>query len=124
MARIAFFHNALGKTDGVSLEVDKWKSVLEKMGHTVYYCAGNNDVGHVHCIPQLCFMHPKTYELIQNATVQLKDYDEKTLKNEILQQASIIKKQLLEFIDKYKIEVFVAPSGWHEKTNRHNAFEG
>jgi hypothetical protein len=107
MARIAFFHNALGKTDGVSLEVDKWKSVLEKMGHTVYYCAGNNDVGHVHCIPQLCFMHPKTYELIQNATVQLKDYDEKTLKNEILTHASIIKKQLLEFIDKYKIEVLI-----------------
>ena len=33
MSRVAFIHNALGKTDGVSLEVDKWRVVLERMGH-------------------------------------------------------------------------------------------
>lgn len=107
MAKIAFFHNALGKTDGVSLEVDKWRDVLQRMGHEVIYCAGNDDVEGIHVIPELSFMHPETYDLIQNATVKLKDYDEKTLEIKIYQQAAIIKKQLLDFIEQEKIEILI-----------------
>ena len=57
MARIAFFHNQLGKTDGVSLEVDKWRDVLLGAGHEVLYCAGNGDVDGAHCVPELMFTH-------------------------------------------------------------------
>ena len=31
---------------------------------------------------------------------------------------------VIKLSNKHKIEVFVAPSGWHEKTNRDTAFEG
>jgi hypothetical protein len=34
-------HYQVGGTDGVSLEIDKWKQVLEEMGHTVRLCAGD-----------------------------------------------------------------------------------
>lgn len=104
---IAFFHNALGKTDGVSLEVDKWREVLQNLGHTVLYCAGNDDVPDIHCIPELDFLHPQTYQLIQNATVELKDFDEKTLEKKIHSQASIIKEKLLNFIQKNKVEILI-----------------
>ena len=75
MSRVAFIHNALGKTDGVSLEVDKWRVVLERMGHEVFYCAGNDDVEGVFCIPELSFNHPVTYKILRNATVKLTDYN-------------------------------------------------
>ena len=74
MANIAFIQNKLGKTDGVSLEVDKWRSVLEGMGHTVFYCAGNDDVDGVHTIPELSLFHPVTNKILKNGTVELKDY--------------------------------------------------
>ena len=41
MKTIGIFHYQVGRTDGVSLEIDKWKQVLEEMGHTVYLCAGD-----------------------------------------------------------------------------------
>lgn len=37
---ILMIHYKCGSTDGVSLEMDKWKLTLEKMGHTVNYLAG------------------------------------------------------------------------------------
>ena len=33
MKNIGIFHYKVGGTDGVSLEIDKWKKVLEEMGH-------------------------------------------------------------------------------------------
>ncbi|RLC75975.1 MAG: glycosyl transferase family 1, partial [Chloroflexi bacterium] len=41
MKTIGIFHYQVGRTDGVSLEIDKWKHVLEEMGHTVHLCAGD-----------------------------------------------------------------------------------
>ncbi|MCX8009116.1 MAG: glycosyltransferase family 4 protein [Patescibacteria group bacterium] len=107
MKRIAFFHNALGKTDGVSLEVDKWRKALEEMGHTVFYCAGNDDVSHVYCIPELSFLHPQTYKILRNATVNLVDFTEQELEKAIWEQKDIIKQQLLRFIDDHMIEVLI-----------------
>ncbi len=39
--KIALIHYRAGLMDGVSLEMEKWKSVLEKMGHEVHMVAGN-----------------------------------------------------------------------------------
>ena len=38
--RIGFIAARLSGTDGVSLEVGKWAKVLNKMGHEVFFCAG------------------------------------------------------------------------------------
>ena len=108
MSRVAFIHNALGKTDGVSLEVDKWRVVLERMGHEVFYCAGNDDVEGVFCIPELSFNHPVTYKILRNATVKLTDYNsEEELKREIEGQARTLKKDIINFIRENKIEVLI-----------------
>ena len=109
MAVIAFFHNQLGKTDGVSLEVDKWRDVLEKrLGHTVLYCAGNDDVPGLHCIPELSFHHPDTNRILVNGTVQLKDYSsEQALLDDIHRQARLIEQKLLDFIRCNSVEVLI-----------------
>lgn len=108
MAKVAFFHNALGKTDGVSLEVDKWRAVLEIMGHTVFYCAGNDDAKNVYCIPELSFMHPVSNKILRNATVKLVDYKtEQDLEKDIYEEAAIIKEKLLEFIKKNEIDILI-----------------
>ena len=39
--KIALLHFRVGETDGVSLEMDKWKIALQKMGHEVVYIAGS-----------------------------------------------------------------------------------
>jgi len=39
--KIALVHFRAGETDGVSLEMAKWKRVLEKMGHDVFYISGD-----------------------------------------------------------------------------------
>lgn len=108
MSRIAFIHNALGKTDGVSLEVDKWRKVCEKLGHTVFYIAGNQDVKDIICIRELDFFEEKTYKILKNATVELTDYASgKELKEDIYTHKECIKKQLEDVIKKYQIDIII-----------------
>ena len=38
---IGLMHYRVGETDGVSLEMSKWKTVLEALGHKVVFIAGN-----------------------------------------------------------------------------------
>ena len=38
--RVGFISTRLNGTDGVSLEVEKWAKVLTRIGHEIYYCAG------------------------------------------------------------------------------------
>lgn len=38
--RIGFIATRLSGTDGVSLEVTKWVRVLKRLGHEIFYCAG------------------------------------------------------------------------------------
>ena len=105
--RIAFLHNALGKTDGVSLEVDKWREVLRRRGHEVFYIAGN-ERDDILCIPELSFYHPQTKKEIENATVALRDYkDGKELLEDINKSADIIKTQLFNIINENKIELII-----------------
>jgi hypothetical protein len=40
--KIALCHFRVGETDGVSLEMDKWKKALEQNGHEVFYIAGSS----------------------------------------------------------------------------------
>ncbi|TVQ23795.1 MAG: glycosyltransferase, group 1 family protein [Spirochaetaceae bacterium] len=108
MANIAFFQNRLGRTDGVSLEVDKWRVILEGMGHTVYYCSGNDDVLGNYVIPELYALHPVTWKILRNGTVKFEDYaSEAELERDIYEHADCIEKKLLAFIEKQRIDVLV-----------------
>ncbi len=106
MANIAFVQHRLGRTDGVSLEVDKWRAILERMGHTVHYLAGNEDVPGGNCIPELYPMHPVTNRILMNATRELKDYPGGTaLLRETREHAARIKPRMLSFLREKKIDL-------------------
>lgn len=108
MANIAFTQHRLGRTDGVSLEVDKWRTLLERMGHTVSYLAGNEDVPGGHCVPELYPMHPVTNRILTNATRELKDYpDGEALLRETREHADRIKPRMLSFLREKKIDLLL-----------------
>ena len=109
MARIAFFQNRLGRTDGVSLEVDKWRRILEeRMGHTVIYCSGNDDVPGNYVIPELYALHPITWKILRNGTVEFTDYEnESDLERDIYAHADVIEEKLLGFIRDERVDMLI-----------------
>jgi mannosylglucosylglycerate synthase len=58
--RIGFVSTRFAGTDGVSLETAKWALVLERMGHTCFYFAGEIDTPpeRSRCVPEAFFGHP------------------------------------------------------------------
>lgn len=109
MATISFFQNRLGRTDGVSLEVDKWRHVLrDRMGHNVWYCSGNDDVPTNYNIQELYAQHPKTWKILRNSSVAFKDYrSEQDLELDIYNHADVLEDRLLAFIREKNIDVLV-----------------
>ncbi|MBE7556174.1 MAG: glycosyltransferase family 4 protein [Anaerolineales bacterium] len=67
--RIGFISTRLNGLDGVSLEVEKWAIVLRRMGHELFYCAGElGGYAAGGClIPELHFEHQSTIALTQRA---------------------------------------------------------
>jgi glycosyltransferase involved in cell wall biosynthesis len=59
--KIGFLSTRLAGTDGVSLETHKLAEVAQRLGHDVYYCAGQleDDALHPTLIPELHFRHPE-----------------------------------------------------------------
>ncbi len=58
--RIGFISTRFASTDGVSLETAKWAAVLERLGHTCYYFAGQCDRA-PQCsrvVPEAFYRHP------------------------------------------------------------------
>lgn len=106
MANIAFIQHRLGRTDGVSLEVDKFRQVLEEHGHTVHYLAGNEDVPGGCYIPELYPFHEVTQRILQNATRELKDYPSPAaLLEEVREHADKIKPGMIRFLQEKKIDL-------------------
>lgn len=106
MANIGFIQHRLGRTDGVSLEVDKFRFLLERRGHTVHYCAGNDDVPGGWFIPELYPFHPVTRRILMNATRELKDYASPAeLMREVREHADRIKPGFLRFLRENRLDL-------------------
>ena len=61
MVKIGFVSTRLAGSDGVSLETHKWAEVARRLGHQVYYCAGQleDDAPNPTLIPELHFRNPE-----------------------------------------------------------------
>ncbi|MCK5128821.1 MAG: hypothetical protein KAQ68_03130 [Clostridiales bacterium] len=60
---IGMTHFRVGETDGVSLEMDKWKRILENNGHKVFYIAGSSAACEALIIPQLSYRDKQDAEI-------------------------------------------------------------
>lgn len=106
MATIGFIQHRLSRTDGVSLEVDKWRAVLEGAGHTVHYLAGNGDVQGGQFVPELFPLHPVTNKILRNATRELVDYEDgEALIAEVRAHAGQLKPAFRRFLLENRIDL-------------------
>jgi len=105
--KIALAHFRLGETDGVSLEMEKWKYVLEKMGHTVIFISGTRGYGDYYL--QEMDYHSEAFKSWEyNSFVELKDYrNEDEFKTSMLECAEEIEAKISKIISDEEIETIV-----------------
>ena len=113
MPRIGICHFRVGLTDGVSLEIEKWKNVLEKIGHTVYLLAGEAPNLDATIIPKLRFDHPEINKIYNNSFHFLSDFSsEGALCQEINKIAVQIEEKIYSFIRKFSIDLLDVENVW------------
>jgi len=116
---IALCHFRVGETDGVSLEMDKWKLGLEKLGHTVIYIAGSKGVlKNVEIIEELHYNNSTNNKVVENAYLKFHSYkNEDEFKQEIEKEANSIETKLIEIIKKKNIDLLMVNNmfslGWN-----------
>jgi hypothetical protein len=110
---IGIFHYKVGGTDGVSLELDKWKHVLEEMGHTVHLCGGDLGTAKGTLIEEMFHHRPDARRLNLNTFHQLRDYpDEAAYRAELFQLADRIERQISAFVESKEIDFLIPQNVW------------
>ena len=113
MSRIGICHFRVGETDGVSLEIDKWRAALEALGHTVYLCAGRAGGAEAFLIPELSLDHPEVEKIRKNACHSFTDYpSEEHLHAHIEALAARIERGLRHFVEVYDIDLLIVENIW------------
>jgi glycosyltransferase involved in cell wall biosynthesis len=114
---IGIFHYQLGLTDGVSLEVDKWKTVLEKMGHRVLLCAGRLGYQAGILLPELYHHRPEIELVNQNVLGQRDDLTPDVLQKRINDQTGILENALRDIIISNEIDILLVNNIWSVAMN-------
>lgn len=113
MSNIGICHYKVGGTDGVSLEMDKWKVVLEELGHTVHLCGGDLGGREGFLIEELHHHRDDIERITRNAFNRLTDYEnEEDLITGILLLADRIEQGLRSFIDEFSIDILIPNNIW------------
>jgi len=104
---IGFISTRLAGHDGVSLEAAKWATVLEQMGHNIFYCAGElEDHG-----PPGTLIPEAHFALDENMWIRQHSYKTTTahpeLRSRIDQLRAKIKPQIQSFIEKYELDLII-----------------
>ncbi len=103
---IGFVATRLNGTDGVSLEAEKWARVLRRMGHEVFFCAGElgGYAANGALIPLLHFAHPIISDLHRRALSAVPDAG---LMDDIRSVASELCEPLRSFIREHRLDLLV-----------------
>jgi glycosyltransferase involved in cell wall biosynthesis len=107
---IGFISTRLNGTDGVSLEVEKWVTVLRRLGHEVFFCAG--ELGGYATggtlLPRLHFDHQSIVKFGQQAFGEGRSLvDGSKLVDEIYATADDIRAPLRRFIRSNHLDMIV-----------------
>jgi glycosyltransferase involved in cell wall biosynthesis len=107
--RIGFIATRLSGTDGVTLEVGKWAKVLSRMGHQLFFCAGELS-GYARegtLIPKLHFTERSIFELSQRAFGPNAENDGRQLADQIYEQADGLRKPIRKFIRDNDLDLII-----------------
>lgn len=104
---IGFISTRLAGTDGVSLETAKIATILRRLGHDVFYCAGELDVdGPTGMLfPDMHFNHPEARWIHDHSFVVAQAPPD--LRPRIRAMADDLKQAIALFVERYDIDVLV-----------------
>ena len=115
---IGMFHFQVGRTDGVSLEMDKWRRVFEEMGHTVHYAAGDLGSAQGELIPEMYHHTPEAKRLYRNTFIRFQDYpDETAYREELYGLADIIEQRMTRWVEEKGIDFLQPQNVWSVAVN-------
>lgn len=105
---IAFIHYVANYTDGVSLEMNKWRRVLEEMGYHTRYIAGKFDHDPDIVIEEMYHHRSDARLLNRNTFEALSDYpDETVYRSELYRLADAIEQRLRAVLDSEHIDLLI-----------------
>ena len=105
--RIGFVSTRFAGTDGVSLETAKWARVLERLGHTCFYFAGECDTPpeRSRVVPEAFFGHPDI-DTIQVVAFSLRNRPP-AVSHRIDQLKEYLTEHLAAFVKDFAIDVLI-----------------
>lgn len=115
--RIGIVHYKVGGTDGVSLEIDKWKSVLEKMGHEVVLAGGDLGRREGKLIEGLFHHSAVSDRLFEQTFRKLPKKDEHHYKMELSQLSAALTSSLRDFIIDEALQLVIVENIWSVAEN-------
>ncbi|MBW2526206.1 MAG: glycosyltransferase family 4 protein [Deltaproteobacteria bacterium] len=106
--KIGALSTRLAGTDGVSLETAKWADVLERMGHQIFYCAGELDESSRtgRCIPPMHFRDPAAAAVGRRAFESTQELD-RPLDEEIERLAQPLLREMERFVADHHIDLLL-----------------
>jgi len=104
---IGFVSTRLAGTDGVSLETAKLATVVRRMGHQVFYCAGelDSDGPPGKLIPEMHFTHPEARWIHDRAFGVTEQHPD--LNRRVTDLAAHLQAQLAEFVFDFAIDLII-----------------
>ena len=102
--KILIIHFRVGKTDGVSIEIEAWKEILTRAGAVVKLCSGPINVGADYVISNLeQQLNPTIYNIDEAAYAGYKKFkDEDEFIDAIKKEQEIIITQLNQILDEFR----------------------
>lgn len=117
MSNIGMLHFKVGSTDGVSLEMDKWKRILEEMGHTIHFAAGDLGTLDGTIIEEMYHHTREARTLYDNTFVALTKYNPVSYKIGLDALTNKIAEKLSAWIEEKQIDFLIPHNIWSVAMN-------
>ena len=104
---IGFISTRIAGTDGVSLEIEKWASVLARNGYRCFYLSGENDRLAEECmlVEEAHFQNPDILEIHDNCYG--KHIRSRDITKKIHELREHLKSQIYEFVRHFDIDLII-----------------
>ena len=112
---IGLIHFKTGDTDGVSLEMDKWREIFLAEGHEVFFCCGERPLPESYCtvIPYLSYLREETRALDKGTFDTLENFGgEEAYEETLIVKTESLKKELLSWVDACLLDVLIVENIW------------
>lgn len=102
--KIGFLSTRLAGTDGVSLETAKLVTIVRRLGHQVYYCAGELEPAGPPglLVPEMHFDHPEAHRIYEQMFLEEPGPD---LHRRVVEMAEALRDRIDDFVSRFAIDL-------------------